>query len=122
MGLTEAAARVRHGRSVSVLTVPLARNDRAVAERRPAGSLKVVVGRGSRILGASILAPSAGEIIGLWCLALNRKLTLKAVADLMLPYPTLGETAKAAASDYYKPALFSRPTRRLVSALGWLPR
>lgn len=122
VGLTEAAARVQHGRNVSVLTVPLARNDRAVAERRPAGSLKVVVGRGSRILGASILAPSAGEIIGLWCLALNRKLTLKAVADLMLPYPTLGETAKAAASDYYKPALFSRPTRRLVSALGWLPR
>ena len=122
VGLTEAAARARHGSSVSVQTVPLARNDRAVAERRTAGSLKVVVGRGGRILGASILAPAAGEIIGLWCLAISRRLTLRAVAGLMLPYPTFGETAKAAASDYYRPALFSTTTRRLIRALGWLPR
>ncbi len=122
VGLTEAAARARHGDRVSVLMVPLARNDRAVAERRTDGSLKVVVGRGGRILGASILAPAAGEIIGLWCLALSRKLTLRAVADLMLPYPTLGETAKAAASDHYRPMLFGATTRRLVSALSWLPR
>ncbi len=122
VGLTEAAARTRHGDRVGVLNVPLARNDRAVVERRTAGSLKVVVDRGGRILGASILAPAAGEIIGLWCLAISRKLTLRAVAGLMLPYPTFGETAKAAASDYYKPALFSKTTRRLVGALGWLPR
>ena len=122
VGLTEAAARAQHGDRVRVLSVPLARNDRAVAERRTAGALKVIVGRGGRLLGASILAPAAGEMIGLWCLALSRRLTLKAVADLMLPYPTLSETAKAAASDYYGPTLFSRPTRRLVRALGWLAR
>ena len=73
VGLTEAAARAQHGDRVNVLRVPLSRNDRAVAERRTAGALKVVVGRGGRILGASILAPAAGEMIGLWCLALSRK-------------------------------------------------
>ena len=52
--------------------VALRSNDRAVAERRTAGSIKVVVGARGRILGASILAPSAGEMIGLWCLAIKR--------------------------------------------------
>jgi len=122
VGLTEAAARKRHGRRVTVQTVPLARNDRAVAERRTSGLLKVVVGRRGRILGASILAPAAGEIIGLWCVAVSRKLTLKAIADLMLPYPTLGEIAKTAATDYFSPKLFSTTTRRVVRALDRLPR
>ena len=48
-------------------------------------------------------------------------MTLKAVADLILPYPTFGETAKAAAGAYYAPRLFSTATRRLVGALRRLP-
>ena len=121
VGLTEAEARARHGSRVTVEIVPLSRNDRAVAERQTDGLLKVVVGRGGRILGASLLAPAAGEAIGLWCLAISRKMNLKAVADLILPYPTFGETAKAAAGAYYAPRLFSAATRRIVAALGRLP-
>ncbi len=123
VGLTEAEARARHGSRVSVRTVPLARNDRAVAERRTAGLLKVVtVGRGARVLGASILAPAAGEMIGLWCLAVDRKLGLGAVARLILPYPTFGEVAKTAASDHFRPTVFGPAARRLVGALARLPR
>src|SRR5258708_11145466 len=91
VGLTEAQARKRYGNKVSVQRVPLESNDRAVAERRTMGAIKIVVGSRGRILGASILAPAAGEMIGLWCLAVKRKLTLKAIADLMLPYPTMGD-------------------------------
>lgn len=120
VGLTEARARERHGR-ITVQNVSLARNDRAIAERRTTGSIKVVVGARGRVLGASILAPGAGEMIGLWCLAIKRKLTLRAVADLMLPYPTLGEIGKAAASQHYAPTLFGSGTRTLVRALQWLP-
>lgn len=121
VGLTEAEARARHGRRVTVEIVPLSRNDRAVAERQTDGLLKVIVGRGGRILGASLLAPAAGEAIGLWCLAIGRKMNLKAVAELILPYPTFGETAKAAAGAYYAPRLFSAATRRIVAALRRLP-
>jgi hypothetical protein len=60
-------------------------------------------------------------MIGLWCLAITRKLDLKAIADLMLPYPTLSETAKAVASAYYAPRLFGTTTRRIVRAIGRLP-
>ena len=122
VGLTEAQARKRHGDKVSVQRVALRSNDRAVAERRTTGSIMVVVGARGRILGASILAPSAGEMIGLWCLAVKQKLTLKAITDVMLPYPTISEIGKAAASQYYQPLLFNDRTSRLVGALQWLPR
>ena len=122
VGLTEAEARARHGSRVTVVIMPLSRNDRAVAERQTEGLLKVVIGRRGRILGASLLAPAAGEAIGLWCLAISRRLTVKAVADLILPYPTFGETAKAAASAYYAPQVFGTASRRIVGALRRLPR
>ena len=121
VGLTEAQARERHGNKVSVQWVPLKSNDRAVAEHRTTGSIKLVNGSRGRILGASILAPAAGEMIGLWCLAIKQELTLKAITDLMLPYPTMGEIGKAAASLHYQPILFADRTRRLVGALQWLP-
>lgn len=121
VGLTEIQARKRCGSKVGVELVPLARNDRAVAERRSGGAIKVVVGSRGRILGASILAPAAGEMIGLWCLAVRQKLSLRAISDVTLPYPTFGEIAKSAASQHYQPILFSDRTKQLVGALQWLP-
>lgn len=121
VGLTEAKARERHGEKVRIERVPLKSNDRAIAERRAEGEIKIVLGPHARILGASILAPAAGEMIGLWCLAVRRKLNLRAITDLMLPYPTLGEIGKAAASRYYQATLFGERTKRIVGALQWLP-
>ena len=121
VGLTETEARKRHGADVRIELVSLAENDRAIAEHRTAGSIKIVLGRRDRILGVSILAPAAGEMIGLWCLAIRRKLPLRAIADLMLPYPTMSEIGKAAAGQHYRPTLFGKTTRRLVRALQFLP-
>jgi pyruvate/2-oxoglutarate dehydrogenase complex dihydrolipoamide dehydrogenase (E3) component len=121
VGVTEAEARKHHGDSVRIERVSLEENDRAVAERRVAGAIKIVLGRRDRILGVSILAPAAGEIIGLWCLAIKCKLPLRAIAELMLPYPTMSEVGKAAAGQHYRAALFGRTTRRVVRALQLLP-
>jgi pyruvate/2-oxoglutarate dehydrogenase complex dihydrolipoamide dehydrogenase (E3) component len=121
VGLTEAEARHRHGDRVGVETAALGQNDRAVAERRRAGSIKVIVGPGGRVLGASILAPSAGEMIGLWCLIIRQRLGLRAIADLTLPYPTMSEIGRAAAGHHYQDLLFSKWTRRLVQMLQMAP-
>lgn len=122
VGATEADARMTHGDEVRIEYVSLEENDRAIAERRVAGAIKIVLGRRDRILGVSILAPAAGEMIGLWCLAIKRKLPLRAIAELMLPYPTMSEIGKAAAGQHYRAALFGRTTRRVVRALQLLPR
>jgi pyruvate/2-oxoglutarate dehydrogenase complex dihydrolipoamide dehydrogenase (E3) component len=118
VGLTEAEARLA-SHPVQVLLQPLAGNDRAVAERSEQGLAKIILGGAGRILGATILAPRAGEMIGLWGLAIQQRLKIGAVAQMMAPYPTLSELSKRAAGGFYTPSLFSDRTRRIV---GWIQR
>ena len=108
VGLTEAEARAAHGDRVEVLRIPFAGNDRAQAEGRTEGLLKVMVLRG-RPIGAGIAGPHAGELIGVWALALSARLKLSQIAGSVMPYPTLGETAKRAAGAYFSPRLFANP-------------
>ncbi len=112
-GLTEAEAR-KAGHAVQVLTWSFAMNDRAQAERATDGLAKIVLGAKGRILGATIVGPRAGELIGAWCLAISAGLKIGAVAGAMLPYPTLSEISKRAAGSYYTPKLFGPLTRRIV--------
>lgn len=119
VGLDENAARAAHG-SVRVLRWPFADNDRAHAERDAGGLVKVVTTGRGRILGAAILGAGAGDLILPWALAIARRLPVRALADLVVPYPTRGEAGKRAAASFYAPALFSARTRRLVRLLARL--
>jgi hypothetical protein len=76
-----------------------------------------------RPVGASIVGPQAGELIGLWALAISARLKLSAVAGMVAPYPTLGEVSKRAAGAYFGPKLFeSAALKRLVRFVQrWLP-
>lgn len=121
VGSTELEARRLHGDGITVVRLPLAQNDRAQTERDTTGAVKVVAHRNGRILGASILSPHAGELSHLWVVAIEQGLKLKDVAGMLAPYPTWGEANKMAASEFYKPRLFSPWTRRAVRVLGWLP-
>ena len=122
VGLTEAEARARFGGRLEVVSVPFGHNDRAVAEAETVGMAKVMVARG-RPVGATILGPQAGELIGLWSLAIANRLRMTAVAATVLPYPTLGEIGKRAAGAYLGPRLFASPVlRALVRGVQrWLP-
>ena len=120
VGLIESEARTRFGDAVTVLTVPFAGIDRARAESRTDGMIKLVLGRRGRILGASIVGDHAGELIHLWALAMSQKLGAKAIAAMIAPYPTLGEISKRVAGDYYARKLFSPWPRRIVRLLGRL--
>lgn len=120
VGLTEAEARAA-GHDVQVLDWPLHENDRAQAERRTEGKVKLVVTPRGRILGAGILAPHAGEMIGTWTLAISRGIPLTAIAGMIVPYPTLAEAPKRAAGTFFTPRLYAARTRRLVGFLSRLP-
>ncbi len=120
-GLTEAEAR-KAGGTVTVIHQPLSCNDRAQTERSAEGFVKVVAGPRRRILGATIVAPHAGELIGLWGLAISQRLPISAVAQMILPYPTLSELSKRAAGAYYAPKLFGERSRSIVRFIQkWLP-
>ena len=66
-----------------------------VAEGEVAGLVKLVIA-GNRVLGAGILAPHAGEMIGQWTLAIARRVKPAALAGLIVPYPTRAEAGKRA--------------------------
>ena len=76
----------------------------------PPGLVKLVVARG-RVLGAGILAPNAGEMIGLWALAIAQRVKLATLASLIVPYPTRSEAAKRAAANFFVPRLFAPRTK-----------
>ena len=122
VGLTERQAREKHGDALEVLRFPYHENDRAIAEGKTDGLIKVMVVKG-RPVGASIAGEKAGELIGLWALVLANKLKIGAVAAMVAPYPTLGEISKRAAGQYYVPRLFENPTVKRVVGLvqRWLP-
>ncbi len=116
VGLGEEAARRAHGR-IRVLRWPFAENDRAQAERRTDGLVKVIATPRGRVLGAAILGAQAGELIQPWILAISRRIGLSAMAGMIVPYPTLGEASKRAAAGFYTQKLFSERTKRLVRLL-----
>ena len=105
VGLTEADARKAHGDALTVVRADLAHNDRAIADRKARGLIKVMVVRG-RPVGVSIVGPQAGELIGLWALALSCGLKMSAIAGMVAPYPTYGELSKRATGTYFSPQLF----------------
>ncbi len=113
VGLTEAQAR-EAGIAVRVLRWEMTENDRARAERRTEGKIKVVVNRKGRVLGATIVGVHAGELIQPWILAISRNMKIGAMAGMIAPYPTLGEAGKRVAGSFYADALYSPKVRRMV--------
>ena len=113
VGLNEAQAKEKHG-DIRILRHPFAENDRAQAEGRTDGLVKVITTSKGVILGASVVGAHAGELIQIWILPIQKKMKIKEVAGLILPYPTLGEVNKRAAGSYFTPTLFSERTRKVV--------
>ncbi len=114
VGLTEAQARDIHGDKLEVVRFDYHHNDRAIAERKTKGFIKVMVVKG-RPVGASIVGYQAGELIGLWALALANDMKMSQIAAMVAPYPTIGEINKRAAGAYFSPRLFeSALVKRVV--------
>lgn len=107
-GLTEAAAREIYGARLRILRADLGDNDRAITESKALGFVKVMAVAG-RPVGATIVGAQAGELIAFWALAIAQRTRLSAIAGVILPYPTLSESAKRAAGAYFSDRLFANP-------------
>ncbi len=117
MGLTEVDAKKLHGEQIKVLRWAFKENDRAQAEGKTKGLVKIIVGKRGLILGASIVGAGAGELIAPWVLAVTNKMKISAFANMVLPYPTLSEAGKRAAITNYA-GIAQKPLLRRV--LGFL--
>ena len=113
VGLSEEEARGK-SRRIRILRWPYAENDRAQAERKTTGHVKVVTDKKGRILGATIAGAGAGEMINLFALALANGMRVADLRSYVSPYPTMMEMAKRAATSYYVPATRNPWVRRLI--------
>lgn len=108
--------------SYKVLTLDFDDNDRAQAEHRTKGTIKVLSSPKGRILGVTILGPSGGELIYPWVLAIQNKLKISALANSIAPYPTLSDINKRIAGQFYTDKLFSSRMKKIVRWLMWFTR
>jgi pyruvate/2-oxoglutarate dehydrogenase complex dihydrolipoamide dehydrogenase (E3) component len=119
VGIQEHEARAR-GIALDTFTIPLERVNRAVCDGESEGFVKVHVRRGGdRILGATIVASHAGEMIPSLVLAMNAGLGLARLASAIHPYPTQAEGIKAAANAYLRTRLTPRVARLFRRFLAW---
>lgn len=115
VGLSEREARQR-GVAFEVTRYDLGELDRAIAEGRTQGFVKVITVPGKdRLLGVSIVGHGAGELLGEFTLAMTQGIGLNKLLGTIHPYPTFSEAAKASAG-VWKNA--HKPER----ILGWLER
>ena len=121
IGLSEAQARERYGDKVQVVEFPFHENDRAIAERDTEGGIRLFIGKGDRIVGASILGHGAGDILQILSLAMANKLKMRDLTKYISPYPTRAEIVKRAASVYFQPTVFGPLARTLVGITQRIP-
>lgn len=117
VGLTEAQAREKYGDTITVLKWEYAENDRARAERKTDGLIKIVADKKGRLVGVAIAGAGAGEMINMWALAITNKMKLSNVRGYIPPYPTMSEIGKRAVMTHYGP-ITSKPFVRAV--IGFL--
>ncbi|MEM8853446.1 MAG: FAD-dependent oxidoreductase [Pseudomonadota bacterium] len=96
VGLSEAEASARDPKA-KAYRADLSGNDRAQTENATEGFLKLVVNGKGKLVGATVVAPTAGDIISTYALALAGKVPLKTIASFTPAYPTLAEAGKRAA-------------------------
>jgi pyruvate/2-oxoglutarate dehydrogenase complex dihydrolipoamide dehydrogenase (E3) component len=122
VGMYEADAAAR-GIEVSTLTVPLADVDRAILDGETCGFGRVHLKKGTdRILGATVVARHAGDLISELSLAIGAGTGLGAIANTIHPYPTQGEVIKKLADAYSRTRLTPLVKRLLGAWLGWQRR
>ncbi len=100
-----------------LFVVSLADVDRAVVESEDAGFAKILTAKGSdKILGATIVAPHAGDLLHEFVLAMKTGVGLGTIASTIHAYPTFAELARKAGDKYNK----TRLTPRTKKIFIWL--
>ncbi len=122
VGLYEADAKAQ-GLEVETYTVKLDEVDRAILDGEEEGFARVHIQKGSdKILGATIVAAHAGEMINEFSVLMKAGVGAKVIAGTIHPYPTQAEVNKKAVNLWRKAHLTPRTKVLLVKLFAWLRR
>lgn len=105
VGLTTDAAE-QQGVKLTTYTQPFSGVDRAILDGEQEGFVRVHCNQGTdRIVGATIVAAHAGDLIGEIVLAMKHKIGLGKIASTIHPYPTQAEAIRKLGDQYNRTRL-----------------
>lgn len=122
VGMTEAAARARHGTAVKVNQWAMSRTDRAVCDDDTDGFLKVISRGDGTLLGATMVAPRAGEAVTEFTLALHHRLKVTDVANAIHAYPTYSTAVQQLAAGVAVENFLGGAAGKVIQSLSKMMR
>lgn len=118
VGINPAVAE-RRGIAVDTFTQPMSGVDRAILDGETAGFVRVHVKEGTdKIVGATIVAANAGDMIGSISIAMTQGIGLGSIANSIHPYPTQSEAIRKVGDLYNR----TRLTPRAATIMRWILR
>ena len=122
VGLTAADAKAQ-GIELDTFTQPLAKVDRAILDGEEEGFVRIHVRHGTdRILGATVVAAHAGDMIGELSLAMTNGIGLRGIGAAIHPYPTQAEAIRKVGDLYSRTRLTPFVKRLFAQWLTWQRR
>ncbi|MCG8651327.1 MAG: mercuric reductase [Pirellulales bacterium] len=119
VGLRPEQAQQR-GLEVVTFTQPLEEVDRAILESETEGFVRVHVKKGTdKIVGATVVAANAGDMIGEITLAMKNGIGLKKIGSTIHPYPTQAEAIRKLGDQYNRTRLTPTVAGAMKKWLGW---
>lgn len=91
--------------------------DRAVTAGRTEGWVTLVADPSWRLVGATVVAPAAGEVIGELAALVARRARVTDLYGTVHPYPTYGQAAADAVGELLQERLLTPATPRLTRPL-----
>ena len=122
VGISEEKARARFGDQVMTYELPMDQVDRARIEGDTSGFIKLVCKKNGKLLGATIVAGRAGEMIQEWILALEKGVKIGDLASTIHVYPTYTMANMQAAADIIMTEMMTGASGRVIRSLTRLPK
>jgi pyruvate/2-oxoglutarate dehydrogenase complex dihydrolipoamide dehydrogenase (E3) component len=111
IGMNERSAAAA-GIHYTIFTEAFVDNDRALAEGRGTGRIKLILDKKEKPLGVQIPGARAGDLMAEWVAALNGGVNLSTLASAVHPYPTLGEISKRVTGALFSQKIFSEKVQK----------
>ena len=119
VGLTPSDAE-KQGVEIDTFTQSMSEVDRAILEGETDGFVRIHVKKGSdEIVGATIVATHAGDMIGSISIAMTQGIGLGSIADCIHPYPTQGEAFRKVGDLYNKTRLTPLVASIMKKLIAW---
>jgi len=132
VGMLETEALEKYGAErIMRIDVPYTLNDRAKTDGETDGHLVVIARRlNGVILGANLIGPAAGEILSVFTVAIDRKISLWNLRRIMFAYPSYSLVIKKAGDLFFAEQIASlradighvlkRHAPKVIAAVVWI--